>query len=87
MREFIAHAFSVVHMPIAWQGNGMNEQGYEVATGRVLVDVDPQFFRPAEVNVLLGDSSKARKQLGWTPKHSFADLVRDMIEQDIGGNG
>jgi len=82
VREFIEHAFAVVDITIAWRGEGLGEQGYDTASGKVLVDVNPQFFRPAEVHVLLGDSSKARQKLGWTPKHSFADLVRDMVEGD-----
>ena len=83
VREFIEQAFSAVGITIAWRGSGQTEQGYDAVTGKLLVDVAPQFFRPAEVNVLLGDSSKARQKLGWTPQHSFADLVRDMIEHDL----
>jgi GDPmannose 4,6-dehydratase len=86
VREFVEHAFSAAEIPIAWRGAGLEEQGFDPASGKVLVDVDPQFFRPAEVHVLLGDSSKARQKLGWTPKHSFADLVRDMIEHDLAKN-
>ena len=82
VREFIEHAFAAVDIPIAWRGECLNEQGYDTLSGKVLVDVNPQFFRPAEVHVLLGDSSKARQKLGWTPKHSFADLVRDMVAGD-----
>ena len=82
VREFIEHAFAAVDVTIAWRGEGLNEQGYDTASGKVLVDVNPQFFRPAEVHVLLGDSSKARQKLGWTPKYSFAALVRDMVEGD-----
>ena len=77
VREFIEHAFSAVGMTVAWRGTGLSEQGYDAASGKVVVDVDPQFFRPAEVNVLLGDSSKARQKLGWVPQHSFADLVHE----------
>ena len=83
VREFIEHAFSVLDMPIVWRGTGLEEQGCDADSGKVLVDVDPQFCRPAEVHVLQGDSSKARQKLGWSPKHSFTDLVRDMIEHDL----
>jgi GDPmannose 4,6-dehydratase len=83
VREFIEHAFAAAGMAIAWRGTGQNEQGFEPDSGKVLVDVDPQYFRPAEVNVLLGDSSKARQKLGWAPHHSFADLVWDMMEHDL----
>ena len=83
VREFIEHAFSAVDITIAWSGSGQDEKGCDTASGKVLVDIDPQFFRPAEVHVLLGDSSKARQKLGWTPQRSFADLVREMIEHDL----
>jgi len=83
VREFVEHAFSAVGMTIFWQGTGLDEKGYDTASGKLLVDVDSQFFRPAEVDVLLGDSSKARQKLGWVPKHSFGDLVRDMIDHDL----
>ena len=83
VREFIEHAFSVAEIPLAWRGVGQSEQGYDPASGKILVDIDPQLFRPAEVHVLLGDSSKARQKLGWAPQHSFADLVREMVEHDL----
>jgi len=83
VREFIEHAFASAGMTIAWRGTGRDEQGYDPESDKVLVDIDPQFFRPAEVDVLLGDSSKARQKLGWFPQHSFADLVRDMMEHDL----
>ena len=85
VREFIEIAFASLDMPITWRGIGLEERGYDAASGRVLVDIDPQFCRPSEVHVLLGDSSKARQKLGWMPKHSFADLVRDMIAHDLAG--
>ena len=87
VREFIEHAFSAAGMAIAWRGTGQDEVGFDPASGKVLVDVDPQYFRPAEVDVLLGDSSKARQKLGWSPQFSFADLVRDMVEHDLAAGG
>ena len=85
VREFIEIAFASLDMPIEWRGTDLEEQGYDQKSGRLLVDIDPQFRRPSEVHVLLGDSTKARQKLGWSPKHSFADLVRDMIEHDLAG--
>jgi GDPmannose 4,6-dehydratase len=82
VREFIEHAFAAMDVTIAWRGEGLDEQGYDTSSGKVLVGIDARLHRPAEVHVLLGDSSKARQKLGWMPKHSFADLVRDMIEGD-----
>ena len=83
VREFIEHAFSAAEIPIVWRGTGLDEQGFDPISGKILVDVDPQFFRPAEVDILLGNANKARQKLGWTPRHTFADLVRDMIEYDL----
>ena len=83
VREFIEIAFASLDMPLEWRGSDLEERGYDKKSGKLLVDIDPQFRRPSEVHVLLGDSTKARQKLGWTPKHSFADLVRDMIEHDL----
>ena len=67
-----------------WEGEGVNEKGIDVATGKVLVEVDPRFFRPAEVEQLLGDPTKAKTLLGWNPrKTSFEDLVKIMVEHDM----
>jgi len=82
VREFIELAFAAVDITIEWRGTGLEEKGHDASSGKILVDIDPQFFRPAEVHVLLGDSSKARQKLGWMPRHTFADLVRDMIQGD-----
>ena len=84
VREFVTLAFHYAGMELEWRGNGLEEKGVDKATGRVLVAVDPRFFRPAEVEQLLGDPSKARTKLGWEPKKtSFEELVRIMVENDI----
>lgn len=84
VREFTTLAFSHVGINLRWEGKGVDEKGIDSATGRVLVEVDPRFFRPADVEQLLGDPSKARKVLGWNPrKTSFEDLVRIMVESDV----
>jgi GDPmannose 4,6-dehydratase len=83
VREFCDAAFAEAGMAITWKGEGLDEQGISEEDGRVLVAVDPRYFRPAEVDLLLGDSSKARKLLGWEPKTSFADLVKMMVESDL----
>ena len=84
VREFATLAFKAVGIDLDWQGEGLDENGVERATGRVLVEVDPKYFRPAEVDQLLGDPSKAKEVLGWNPrKTSFQDLVRIMIEHDM----
>ena len=84
VRDFCTLAFKYAGIELKWQGEGANEQGIDVKTGRVLVEVDPKFFRPAEVEQLLGDPTKAQKELGWNPrKTSFEDLVRIMVESDL----
>lgn len=84
VRDFCTLAFKYAGIELKWQGEGVDEKGIDVKTGRVLVEVDPKFFRPAEVEQLLGDPTKAQKELGWNPrKTSFEDLVRIMVESDL----
>lgn len=84
VREFCTLAFRYVGIDLDWSGDGLEEKGVDRATGRVLVEVDPRFFRPAEVEQLLGDPTKARTRLGWNPrKTSFDQLVRRMVEHDM----
>ena len=84
VREFVNAAFKCVGIELEWRGSGLEEQGVDKATGRVLVDVDPRFFRPSDVDYLLGDPTKAREKLGWDPrKTSFEGLVKIMVESDL----
>ena len=84
VREFCTLAFKEVGIELRWEGKGVNEKGIDVATGKVLVEVDPKYFRPAEVEQLLGDPTKAKTLLGWNPrKTSFQELVRIMVEHDM----
>ena len=82
VREFIEKSFYLKGFNIKWKGEGLDEIGYDVKTGRELIFVSEKYFRPAEVEELLGDSTKARNELGWIPKYSFDDLVREMVEFD-----
>lgn len=82
VREFIEKSFGLKGFDIKWKGEGVNEVGYDANTGRELIFVSEKYFRPAEVEELLGDSIKARTQLGWVPAYSFDDLVKEMVEQD-----
>lgn len=84
VREFCSLAFHHAGIELEWQGGGVDEKGIDKATGRVLVEVDPKYFRPAEVEQLLGDPTKARKTLGWNPrKTSFEELVEIMVRHDM----
>jgi GDPmannose 4,6-dehydratase len=78
VREFVEKAFLVMDIVIRWEGEGVNEKGYDSKTGRLLVDVNPEFYRPAEVDLLIGDHTKARTELGWSPCIKFEELVREM---------
>jgi GDPmannose 4,6-dehydratase len=82
VREFIEKAFLLKGFNIKWKGEGLNEIGYDYNTGKELIFVSEKYFRPAEVDELLGDSTKARNELDWTPKYSFDDLVKEMVEHD-----
>ncbi len=82
IKEFIEEAFRLKGFDIKWKGSGVDEIGYDEKTGRDLIFVDPKYFRPAEVSQLLGDSTKAKTLLGWTPKTTFKELVRKMVEYD-----
>ena len=84
MREFCTLAFKEVGIELRWEGKGVEEKGIDVNTGRELVAVDPKYFRPAEVEQLLGDPTKAKTMLGWTPrKTSFPELVKIMVQHDM----
>jgi GDPmannose 4,6-dehydratase len=82
VREFVEHAFDHVGRPIEWRGKGAGETGVCARSGQILVEVDPRYYRPTEVELLLGDPGKARQKLGWRHKTSFPDLVREMVESD-----
>ncbi|MDX6750361.1 GDP-mannose 4,6-dehydratase, partial [Geminicoccaceae bacterium 1502E] len=83
VREFVERAFAQAGMTIEWRGSGVEEKGFCARTGRCLVEVDPRYFRPLEVDFLLGDPSKARQKLGWRHTVGFADLVAEMVREDL----
>ncbi|MCW5200451.1 GDP-mannose 4,6-dehydratase [Desulfobulbus sp. F4] len=83
VREFVEIAAEELGMQIVWQGSGLDEVGIERKSGRTIVRVDPRYFRPTEVETLLGDPSKAKEKLGWEPKISFEEMVREMIVEDL----
>ena len=83
VREFVELAFAEVGIEIEWKGTGEEEKGYDKKTGRLMVDVDPRYFRPAEVELLWGDATKAETELGWERKVSFRKLVEMMVDEDM----
>lgn len=83
VREFVEGAFREVGMDVSWEGGGLDEVGIEKATGKVRVRIDPRYFRPTEVDTLLGDAAKAREELGWEPKMPFDELVKVMVREDL----
>ena len=83
VREFVEVAAAEIGLNLRWEGRGREEQGFDQASGRCLVAVDPRYFRPTEVETLLGDSTKARERLGWQPEIGFAELVREMMREDL----
>ncbi len=87
VRDFVTLVFAELGMTIEWQGEGVQERGIDSATGRVVVEVDPRYFRPTEVDLLLGDATKARQKLGWKPRTDLAALVKEMVAADLDETG
>ena len=83
VREFVECAFGIVGKTIEWSGAGVEEVGYDRVSGNPLIEIDPRYFRPAEVDILLGDASKARDRLGWRNTATFEDLVSEMVDSDL----
>ncbi|MBT3226688.1 MAG: GDP-mannose 4,6-dehydratase [Deltaproteobacteria bacterium] len=83
VREFVKLAFDEVNIEIEWEGNGVDEVGRNKKTGEVIIEVDSRYFRPTEVDLLIGDPSKAKEKLGWERKYNLKDLVRDMVQYDL----
>jgi GDPmannose 4,6-dehydratase len=83
VREFVELAFKEVGITMAWRGQGVEEEGFDADSGQVLVKITPRYFRPTEVDILRGDASKAQRQLGWRPRCTFREMVREMVVQDL----
>ncbi|CAG5043673.1 unnamed protein product [Parnassius apollo] len=83
VREFVEKAFAHVGRMLEWRGHGVHETAHDAKTGELLVRVNPKYFRPTEVDLLLGDPSKAKEKLGWTPRVTFEQLVKDMVDADL----
>lgn len=83
VRDFANYAFTAAGITLEWKGQGIDEKGINADTGDVLVEVDERYFRPTEVDILIGDASRARNELGWEPKHNLQDLVSEMVASDL----
>jgi GDPmannose 4,6-dehydratase len=83
VREFVERTGAALGMNIRWRGEGVQEEGLDTRSGRVLIKIDPRYFRPTEVETLLGDASKARARLGWEPEVGFDELVKEMVAADL----
>jgi GDPmannose 4,6-dehydratase len=83
VRQFAECAFAEVGITLGWRGEGVYEKGYDAASGQVLIEVDPRYFRPTEVENLIGDASKAHKTLGWQHETSFEEIVAEMVREDL----
>ena len=83
VREMIERSFSRVGIPIEWKGEAEDEKGYDTRTGRVVIAIDPKYYRPTEVDTLWGDPTKAKNKLGWAPKTSFEGLIDEMVDADL----
>jgi len=83
VREFVEKAFNYIGIEIKWIDEGVNEKGINKKTGEILIEIDPKYFRPTEVDLLVGDATKAKKELGWKPKITFTELVELMVQSDL----
>ncbi len=83
MREFVEETAKILGFDIEWQGDGQQEVGVDKNTGKVIIEIDPRYYRPAEVDLLIGDSTKAHEKLGWKPDVDFKALVKLMVEAEL----
>ena len=83
VREFVEHAAEALGIDLVWEGEGINEKGIDKNTGKTIIEIDPEFFRPAEVDLLIGDCTKAKQKLGWESKVTFKELVQIMVKADM----
>ncbi|MDP3015304.1 MAG: GDP-mannose 4,6-dehydratase [bacterium] len=85
VREFVEEACKLLDFDLIWEGSGLDEKGIDRKTGETIIEIDPRYFRPAEVDILIGDYSKAKEKLGWEPKVKFKELVKIMVENELKG--
>jgi GDPmannose 4,6-dehydratase len=83
VRDFVSMAFAEAGIQLRFEGEGVDEKGFDIATGKVLVEIDPMYFRPTEVDLLIGDATKAKEKLGWTATYTLEALVKEMVQEDL----
>ena len=83
VRKFVELSFAEVGIKIEWKGKGINEKGIDVESGKTIIEIDKKYFRPAEVDMLIGDPSKAKKQLGWSAQITVEELIKEMVISDL----
>lgn len=86
VREFVEEAAKLLDFDLVWEGSGLDEKGLDRKTGKTIIEIDPRYLRPAEVDVLIGDYSKAKEKLGWEPKVKFKELIKIMVEAELNGD-
>ena len=86
-RDFVDMAFAAADIDVAWEGEGVDEKGYDAEIGECIVEIDPRYYRPTEVDLLLGDASQAREALGWAPRYDLAEMAEEMVASDIDAAG
>jgi GDPmannose 4,6-dehydratase len=82
VRSFCDMAFNYLDIKLRWEGEGANERGINLATGKSIIEIDPRYFRPTEVELLIGDATKAKEKLGWIPTYTLDEMVAEMVESD-----
>ena len=87
VRELVEHAGSLLGYDIAWRGEGLEEEGFDKESGKVLISIDKKYYRPSEVDILQGDATKAKQKLNWEPKVKFKNLIKLMMEEEFNERG
>jgi GDPmannose 4,6-dehydratase len=83
VRRFCEMAFDAAGIPLAWEGEGEEEKGYDATSGECVIEIDPRYYRPTEVHQLLGDAARAREELGWQPSTSLQEMAKEMVQHDL----
>jgi len=83
VRDFVEMAFAAMDIDVVWRGEGVDEKGYDKETDACIIEIDPRYYRPTEVDLLLGDATRARETLGWEPRYDLAEIAEEMVQYDM----